>query len=221
VLALAMAIVAAADVSVSAHRRDEYLQAARLGIDPGRVGIELDLTPGIALADAIIAEIDRDRDGTLSSDEQRDYATRVVRELELGVDGRSLPLSLDLDAATFPDVDSMRRGEGAIRLEAAATLSDVSTGTDQIGAHELMFRNGHHPDRSVYLANALVPASDRVAVTAQRRDVDQRELIIDYVVSPAPATSTAAWLFAGIAAAAAVASVLVVSMRYRVSRSAH
>ena len=60
-----MAIVGGAEVS--AHRRDEYLQAARLAIDPGRVQLELDLTPGIALADAIIADIDRNRDGSLSA----------------------------------------------------------------------------------------------------------------------------------------------------------
>lgn len=44
--------------SLSAHRRDEYLQAARLAIEPGAVHIELDLTPGIALAEAIISDID-------------------------------------------------------------------------------------------------------------------------------------------------------------------
>jgi hypothetical protein len=70
VLALTTAIVAVAEVS--AHRRDEYLQAARLAIDPGGVQLELDLTPGIALAEAIIADIDRNRDGALSQDEQRD-----------------------------------------------------------------------------------------------------------------------------------------------------
>ena len=64
-LALTTAIVGVAEVS--AHRRDEYLQAARLAIDPGRVQLELDLTPGIALAEAIIADIDRNRDGSLSA----------------------------------------------------------------------------------------------------------------------------------------------------------
>ncbi len=77
VLALTTAIVAVAEVS--AHRRDEYLQAARLAIDPGGVQLELDLTPGIALAEAIIADIDRNRDGALSQDEQRDYAELGAR----------------------------------------------------------------------------------------------------------------------------------------------
>ena len=72
---------------MSAHRRDEYLQAARIAIDPGRVQIELDLTPGIALAEAIIADIDRNRDGSLSADEQRAYASLVLSALTLEVDG--------------------------------------------------------------------------------------------------------------------------------------
>jgi len=68
----------------------------------------------------------------------------------------------------------------------------------------LTFRNRHHPDRGVYLANALVPQTDRVEVTAQRRDADQRELTIDYVLRAVPAPP--AWwlpLLGGMAAAAA------------------
>jgi hypothetical protein len=72
-----------------------------------------------------------------------------------------------------------------------------------MGRHQLLFRNRHHPDRSVYLANALVPDSDDVAVTAQRRDGDQTELTIEYIVraAPASASSRTAWLLGSIAAA--------------------
>ena len=138
--------------------------------------IELDLTPGIALAEAIIADIDRNRDGSLSPDEQRAYGTLVMSALTLEVDGT--PVRAQLGATDFPDAEAMRRGEGTIRIQSTATLPRLS-----IGPHQLLFRNRHHPDRSVYLANALVPDSDKVAVTAQRRDVDQRELIIEYVVA--------------------------------------
>jgi hypothetical protein len=79
-----------------------------------------------------------------------------------------------------------------------------------MGPHQLLFRNSHHPDRSVYLANALVPDSDAVRVTAQRRDGDQTELTIDYVLRPAPATSTAAWLMGSIVGAMAL---LVIGIR--------
>ncbi len=204
-LVLATAIVCAADVS--AHRTDEYLQAARLAIDSGTVHIELDLTPGIALAEAIIADIDRNRDGSLSRDEQRAYEALVMNALTLEVDGT--PVRPQLGVTDVADATAMRRGEGTIRIQSTAALPRLS-----IGAHQLLFRNRHHPDRSVYLANALVPDSDKVAVTAQRRDVDQSELIIDYVLRAAPVTPTGAWLWGSIAGAM-VLSVL----RIRRSRS--
>jgi hypothetical protein len=69
------------------------------------------------------------------------------------------------------------------------------------GVHHLTFRNRHHPDRSVYLANALVPENDAVAITAQRRDGDQSALTIDYELRLTPGTSRAVWLLSGIALA--------------------
>lgn len=179
---------------LSAHRRDEYLQAARVGIDPGAVQLELDLTPGIALAETIIADIDRNGDGALSADEQRAYGDAVVNALTLEVDGT--PLRAQLAASSFPDLEAVRRGEGTIRLQSTAVLPSLST-----GSHQLLYRNGHHPDRSVYLANALVPANKAVAVTAQRRDGNQTELTIDYVLRAAPATPVVAWLLGSLVAA--------------------
>jgi hypothetical protein len=191
---------------VSAHRRDEYLQAARVAIDPAGVEIELDLTPGIALAGAIVADIDRDRDGTLSLGEQQAYAGVVLGALHLDVDGR--PAGLRLRAASFPDIPSMTRGEGTIRLNTAATLPRLA-----VGQHRLLFRNGHQPDRSVYLANALVPGTDSVAITAQGRDPGQRELAIDYVLHTAPAAAPVPWLIASIAAAGVIAVLLARRLR--------
>ena len=197
-----MAVVAiAGGAETSAHRLDEYLQAARIAIDPGAAHIELDLTPGTALAEAVIAGIDRNRDGSLSADEQRTYASLVLSALQVEVDGK--PLRVEPGDFRFPDTEAMRRGEGTIRLQSAVTLPDLS-----IGAHQLSFRNRHHPDGSVYLANALVPGSDRVAVTAQRRDGDQSELIIDFVMRATPATSTRVWLLSSIAVVAALFALL-------------
>ncbi len=180
-------MVIAGGAGVSAHRTDEYLQAARLAIDPGRVQIELDLTPGIALAAEILGEIDRNHDGSLSAEEQREYGNLVLSALELEIDGTRLPVQAD--ASSFPEASAVRRGEGTIKLHSAATLPPLS-----VGLHQLLFRNRHHPRRSVYLANALVPQSYRIAVTGQRRDADQTELTIDYVLRAAPEGSTAAWL---------------------------
>jgi hypothetical protein len=164
------------------------------------------------LAESILADIDRNHEGFLSAEEQRVYGNQVLSALDLEVDGTRLPLRLD--ASGFPAAEAVRRGEGTIRLHAVATLPRLS-----IGFHQLLFRNRHHRDRAVYLANALVPDSDEVAVTAQRRDGDQRELIIDYVVRGAPATSTTGLLFGGIAAATALSALLMRASRNRSTRT--
>jgi hypothetical protein len=202
--AIVMAVMMAAVISdrASAHRLDEYLQAARIGIDPSRVDIELDLTPGIALAEAIIADIDRDRDGSQSLEEQRAYAAEVSNAIRLAVDGR--PLQVMPRTSSFPDLDAVRRGDGTIRLQWEARVPPLT-----VGAHHLSFRNAYREVVSVYLANALVPESDRVAVTGQKRESDQRALTIDYVILPGPPTSTRLSLLLGsLAGVVALAALL-------------
>jgi hypothetical protein len=186
-LVLALMAVLIASVSLSAHRRDEYLQAARLAVEPGRVELQLDLTPGIDVADAIIGDIDRDRDGVLSMVEQHAYIERVLGMLELSLDGRAL--QIEPDDSRFPELDAVRRGEGMIRLRSAVRLPRVPD-----GGHQLVFRNRHRPEVSVYLANALIPDGDQIAITAQRRDPNQRELTIDYVVRNPRGLPVPAWL---------------------------
>ena len=115
--------------------------------------------------------------------------------------------SHQLDASSFPQVDAVRHGKGTIRLHLAAMLPRLSA-----GFHHLLFRNRHHRDRSVYLANALVPETYRVEILAQRRDGNQSELIIDYVVHAAPATSTAGLLL-GIAAATVLSALVMRASR--------
>jgi hypothetical protein len=201
-LVLALTAAVAISTALSAHRRDEYLQAARLALEPGRVSVELDLTPGIAVAEAVIAEIDRDRDGLLSADEKRAYVKHVLAAIELRVDGGSL--HLQPIASMFPDLDAFRRGEGTIQLQSAGVLPRLSD-----GRHQLQFRNTLSSDVSVYLANALVPASDRILVTGQTRDPSQQDLTIDYVVRAERAPSVSPWLVAIIAGAACFAVFLI------------
>jgi hypothetical protein len=177
---LAPALIAAASVAVSAHRRDEYLQAARVAIEPDRVQIQLDLTAGIAVADAVLSQVDTDRTGTISSAETLAYGNVVMNAVSVEADGK--PLHLALRNHYVPAIDLVRKGEGVIRLEISAEMPPLTGGT-----HSIRYRNTHRPEISVYLANALVPVSDRVAIAAQRRDVDQRELTVDFVLRPDPA----------------------------------
>ncbi len=201
VFAIALVLTVFTVTGISAHRRDEYLQASRIAIDAGRVTLELDLTAGIAIADSVIADIDRDGDGVFSPEEQRTYAATALSTVELEDDGRRL--RVQPQASTFPDVAAMRRGEGTIRLQSRAIMPAQSS-----GEHQLFYRNNHRRDVGVYLANAMVPESDRFAVSAQRRDNDQRELTINYVVRAGPAPYAAAWLLLVIAGVLVIAGLL-------------
>ena len=196
-LPLALAI-AWCGVSLSAHRMDEYLQAARIAIDPDRVELQLDLTPGIAVVGTIIGSIDRDRDGVLSAAEHDAYIASVVRDLALGIDGQ--PLSIDKVESTLPDFDALRRGEGVIRLRTVARLPSLAH-----GRHALTFRNAHRSDVSVYLANALLPATDRVSIHAQRRDRAQSDLTIEYTLGAEARASVWPWALSALLAIAVLA----------------
>ncbi len=189
---LAATIVVVAIAGTSAHRRDEYLQAARIALEPGRAQIELDLTAGIAVADIVLAEIDRDRTGTISAGEADAYAAVVHRAITLEVDGMAVPV--ELVASHFPSSDSVRRGEGTIRLTLTGAIPPLSA-----GPHHLLYRNMHRADIGAYLANALMPVNRSVAISAQRRDVAQRELIVDYLINADPMTAVRGWFLAGLA----------------------
>ena len=82
------------------------------------------------------------------------------------------PLALDLIDSHFPSIESIRKGEGAISLELSAIIPALPA-----GAHHLRYRNSHHADIGAYLANVLAPENPRVAIAAQKRDIEQRQLV--------------------------------------------
>lgn len=191
---LVAAFVLGSGAGMSAHRYDEFLQAARIGVESDQVRLEMSLTPGIAAANAVVREIDVNGDGVLSSVEQHSYAERVLDRITLLVDD-FLPLRLALAASSFPDPMALRNGDATIDLRLKADMPRLGS-----GVHHLSFRNDHATTTSVYLANALVPDSPRVAVTGQRRDFDQRELTIDFTLRDAR-RSIDGWGWIGFASA--------------------
>ena len=131
----------------------------------------------------------------MSSTERPAYAADVIASLHVRLDQSRLPLRLV--SATFPDVAAFRTGDGAIQLQVDASHAALAG-----GAHQLFLKNGHRPQQSVYLANALVPDNARVAVTDQQRDGAQSELTIRYLVDATQAGLSPAWLFVVVPAAA-------------------
>lgn len=164
--------------AASAHVLDQYLQIAQIALRPDGAQIELRLTPGVGVAQNIIALMDTNGDGLLTDAEKRAYAERVRQDLILKINSQPRPLRLT--ATDFPSLQAMREGVGAIRL---TFLSE--TDLTQNGSQQLEFQNHHLPQTSVYLANALVPSSDTITVQQQRRDATQCELRIDFRVAAA------------------------------------
>ena len=186
---LVVSLLVTADAE--AHRLDEYLQAARLALIPDRVVLELDLTPGVAIAPDIIGVIDRNADEVISPEEAREYGQRALSEMRLTLDGRRL--SVSLDRVEIPSAADLRAGVGTIALRA-----DVAVERLTAGRHDLRFRNDHHPGSAVYLINALHPENPAIQVASQHRDPTQREGRIEYEVAPSSRAQWL-WLFAGLA----------------------
>jgi nickel/cobalt transporter (NicO) family protein len=180
-----------------AHRLDEYLQATRLSIDLERVGLEIDLTAGVAVAPEIFAWIDSNRDGQISSAEGDAYARQMLRSVVLSIDDRPVPITLV--EIRVPEFREISLGVGTIRVRATARLSATSP-----GRHQVSYFNTHRSESSVYLVNALVPADPRIQLAGQRRDSAQHGLTLDYTVTADPSWARTCSLLAGLAMAGAL-----------------
>ena len=178
-----VAVLALTPAAASAHVLDQYLQASRIECRADGIDIELDLTPGIALAPAVFFSINTDRDGRISTQEGRTYAARVLSELVLDLDGRRVPL--ELVASVYPSFDEMRAGLGTIQLRATARFRLPS------GVHHLRYSNGHRGDVGVYLVNAVRPSTAGIALSPPRRDPQQRTFELDISVDASPMTASA------------------------------
>ena len=163
-----------------AHRLDEYLQATRISVATNRIDFSIDLTPGVAVAEQVLAVIDNDRDGRVLKEEVAAYAQRVLKDIQIGLDGKILALSVV--GSSFPALHEIRSGLGVIRIKATATTELLSA-----GQHVLSLTNAHLPAISVYLVNALVPKDRAIDITKQTRDELQKSYRLEFrVAAPSP-----------------------------------
>jgi hypothetical protein len=171
---------------VSAHRLDEYLQATLIAVEKDRVEVSMRLIPGLAVSSAVIASIDTNGDGSLSSAEQSAYALRVLSELSLTIDGKGL--TPRLVSADFPQLQEMRDGVGEIHIQYTAELP--SGGPDR----KLVLENHNRMQRAVYLVNALASSDPAIGIVAQKRNAVQSTYELDYTqASGSSGSSRAGW----------------------------
>jgi hypothetical protein len=164
-LALLFGLVALPS-TVLAHRLDEYLQATLVAIEPRGLRLQINLTPGVAVAQQVLAVIDRNRDGVISTNEAAAYCELLKRDLVVRLDQRKVELKLT--ASNFPAPAELRTGLGIIQMEFSTTAGPLTA-----GAHGLVLENRHLPTVSVYLFNAAQPKSGSIQITRQKRNENQ------------------------------------------------
>ena len=163
---LLLLVLFALPLTSSAHRLDEYLQATLVTIEPGTVRLQMNLTPGVAVAKRVLSHLDRDHDDAISAHEATEYCQSLKHDLVLRLDGRMLQLTPG--PFTFPPPSALQTGLGIIQVEFSAVLGQSFT-----GCHKLSLRNRHLKPLSVYLFNAAQPESAVVHIFAQSRNKNQ------------------------------------------------
>ena len=163
--------------SVFAHRLDEYLQATLVAIEPDEVRLQINLTPGVAVAEQVLALVDRDHDGVISTNEAAGYAEVLRGDLIVRVDEGNLELKLI--RCEFPAPTELRTGWGIIQMEFSVASSRLAE-----GAHKFTLENRHLPPASVYLFNAAPPKSRSVQIIRQIRNENQSEGEIEFSFHP-------------------------------------
>ena len=173
-LALLLALLALPS-AVFAHRDDQYLQATLVAIEPSGLRLQINLTPGVAVAEQVLAKIDRD--GAISKNEAAAYAELLKRDLALRVDGRALELKLS--ASEFVEPADLRTGSGTIQMEFSAIFGPLAA-----GPHKLTLENWHLTAISVYLINAARPRFASIQITKQKRNTNQSAGEIEFTFQP-------------------------------------
>ena len=187
VVSAALALLAPAQPA-RAHPIDEFVQQAYLTPAPSAVSVELDLSPGVLVAPAALADLDPNGDRQIADAEATAYAERVLGQVRLRVDDRPLALALtDVDVSPYL---TFQAGYGTVRLSAEAHGAPTEPGT-----HHVLFRNDFAPRGSAYQVNAFIDRAHPVEIGTQRRDTNQQQSLVEYRIGgtggePAPARPT-------------------------------
>jgi hypothetical protein len=155
------------------------LQATLVTIDPGEIRLQINLTPGVEVADKVLALVDRDHDGVVSTNEAAAYCELMKSELSVYLDGRKI--TLKLTGSSFPALPELRTGWGFMQVEFSTPVGPLSP-----GPHKLEVKNRHLPRLSVYLFNAAQPSSSSVQVTRQKRNKNQSTGEIEFAIHLPP-----------------------------------
>ena len=164
--------------AVSRHRLDEYLQATLVAIEPGDIRLQINLTPGVDVAEQVLALIDRDRDGVISTNEAAAYAEVLKRDLTAS---RWIGRKVRIETHRV-SIPRARRTPHRLGNHSDGILRDARSARGRSAqAHP---REPASPPMSVYLFNAAQPKSGTVQITRQKRNDNQSTGEIDFTFHP-------------------------------------
>lgn len=194
----------------SAHRLDELLQATIVIIESNEVRLQITLTPGVAVADNVIAGVDRNRDGVVDATETSTFAEGLQRDIRAELDGRILELRRE--SCVIPRLEELRTGWGLIQAEFTAGAARLSA-----GSHELSLQNRHLPEISAYMLNAAPGKPGTLEIVRQTRNDNQSVGSIDFTYTP-PIRPYSPWRVTLFVVAASLAGMAFMAARHRSSR---
>jgi hypothetical protein len=160
-----------------AHPLDEVLQGAYLTLAPGEVRLELDLTPGTNIADALLQALDANADRIISDAEAQRYARRVLAQSSLTLD--DVAVSWALGGVNVPPYGALEAGVATIAIRAVAARPDSA------GTHVLDYRNDHQPAPSLRTANVFLEPGEgwQYRVVTQQRSDEGARLTVTYTIA--------------------------------------
>lgn len=160
-----------------AHPVDEVVQGAYLTLAPGEMRLELDLTPGTEVADAVLRTIDANGDKRLSEAETRAFGERVLQQSTLTLNGKAAAWRLDRVSA--PAYEDLQLAAATLKIYAVAKRPD------RAGPQTFSYENRYQPAKSQWIANVfLLPGGGwGYKVVGQQHTSDGRGLTVSYAAA--------------------------------------
>lgn len=183
-----------------AQQRDQVLQSMTVELAPGRLAIQVQVTPGAAMADDLLGLIDLDGDAMISPLEQRYFTSYLRDSWRFKLDGEMLPMRPV--SARFPDAGQMRAGNGTIFLAFEAPIP----GDDL--PHRLLLEQHNAPQIKgrIYRVDTLASHDLRVQLLDQQRNQDQSQYMLDFRIMRAGAVAMPRQYVAGTGVVAVMAN---------------
>jgi hypothetical protein len=160
---------------IAAHPVDEVVQATYLTLAPGAVRLELDLTPGALVSQAILQALDTNADQHITDAEAKAYAERVLKQSTFTLDG--MATAWRLEKVNVPLYQSLKLEGNMLKIYAVAAR------TDKAGTHTLSYDNRYQPAQSQCIANVFLQsgAGWHYQVISQKHSDDGRRLTVNYI----------------------------------------